>query len=844
MWLLLTGCLATVLMAGEPEVAVESTAYDQRSGQWLFDPATIVSRNDVLYTQSSSEPWEAMPVGGGDLSAMVYCSGAQLDLHLTKSDCWGFQLPPDAAAGGRFFNNVSPGHIRLLLGQRAASLADARFRQRLDLYRGRIIIELGPPDGGVSLTVWGHPHRKFLMIEIHDPGHLLSPIEVQLTQWRDSMQVMATPNTLEAMEIHQRPARPHLVNTGMQDFFHVKDDPLAGRGTALCIGVGDASGQNCAVGPDGRSAQMQVRPDDGGQYQLVIAAAVTPHGDPLAAAREELRMALAAPLSQWQAEHERWWQEWWGQSSLRMESPDRLADWLCAAYHVHLYTLACVNRGEVPCKWDGGAGLMRGDERTWGLAEWVQEIRFTYLPLYGANRLDMARGLTRHYTQMQPYLLAQTKQMWGVAGLWIPETVLPWGHAEDLVLQEGPTDGFFLPWDPDHARYGKFHRFNGYVGFLFTAGLEVCHHYLLYYRYSGDEEFLRSEAYPTLRGVCQFIASLLHKENDGFYHLEPANALETWWMVRDPADTFSGIQAIFPEFVRLAERYGLDGELREQCREILAHLPPPTLAHWDRDGGVDSESNTYAPAATKGTILEARNFEIPALYRVFPFGLSGLDSPDIELTRATFARRIYGITNSWSLDAVWAARLGLTEDAERLLREHAGRYNRFRYGGWSSSNSSVFPGDLSVAPYMDGAGLSALAVQELLLQSHGGVIRVVPAVPPTWSGIFRLAAENGFLVSADVAQGRLRFAELRSLRGGLCRVHNPWPLTVVTDKEGSVVLQSNAATIEWNTEPHARYVLQPADHPLAVYPVSEIRDTRNEQAGLPGRDLQADVQPK
>jgi hypothetical protein len=33
---------------------------------------------------------------------------------------------------------------------------------------------------------------------------------------------------------------------------------------------------------------------------------------------------------------------------------------------------------------------------------------------------------------MKPYLLEQTKRMWGVEGLWIPETVLPWGPSGSM----------------------------------------------------------------------------------------------------------------------------------------------------------------------------------------------------------------------------------------------------------------------------------------------------------------------------------------------------------------------------------------------------------------------------
>ncbi len=119
--LVLFGLLQSLSVAAEPQ----QIPYDPASATWLFDAAGLVSRNDVLYTSPSVEPWEAMPVGGGDLSAMVRYDGENLHLHLTKSDAWGFQTPPDAPLGTRFFNNVSPGHIRITLGDRARNSSNS-----------------------------------------------------------------------------------------------------------------------------------------------------------------------------------------------------------------------------------------------------------------------------------------------------------------------------------------------------------------------------------------------------------------------------------------------------------------------------------------------------------------------------------------------------------------------------------------------------------------------------------------------------------------------------------------------------------------------------------------------
>jgi hypothetical protein len=75
---------------------------------------------------------------------------------------------------------------------------------------------------------------------------------------------------------------------------------------------------------------------------------------------------------------------------------------------------------------------------------------------------------------------------------------------------------------------------------------------------------------------------------------------------------------------------------------------------------------------------------------------------------------------------------------------------------------------------VDGAGLSAFCLQEMLLQSHEDAIRILPATPSTWSGLFRFAARGGFLVSACFSEGIPVLVEIESLGGRPLAIHHPW----------------------------------------------------------------------
>ena len=75
---------------------------------------------------------------------------------------------------------------------------------------------------------------------------------------------------------------------------------------------------------------------------------------------------------------------------------------------------------------------------------------------------------------------------------------------------------------------------------------------------------------------------------------------------------------------------------------------------------------------------------------------------------------------------------------------------------------------------------NASALQEMLLQSHTGVIEVFPAIPADWDDVafHHLRAQGGFLVSAEKRAGKLVSLTIESERGGPARVRIPGSETV------------------------------------------------------------------
>ena len=184
-----------------------------------------------------------------------------------------------------------------------------------------------------------------------------------------------------------------------------------------------------------------------------------------------------------------------------------------------------------------------------------------------------------------------------------------------------------------------------------------------------------------------------------------------------------------------------------------------------------------------------------------------------------------------------AARLGLGDEAARLQAEHCRNTQHWPQGFWDSPSSPYWAGGLVDCPYFDSSGVNAATTTEMLLQSYDGTIRVWPAVPNAWSGVFRLRAETGFMVVSERAAGQVRYVAIESLFGGPCRLVNPWNVQARVTQDGQTVLETDKAEIAFATSQGKTYLVERPDSPLSQFAMAPL-------APAPNQDVKSMSRPR
>jgi hypothetical protein len=739
---------------------------------------TNASRNGIVYHCLTPDPAQALVFGGGGTGGTVHMPEDSLYLLLSRADLWNERGAMGAIAAVR------------LRGTPGLFTSSTPVRQECDLQEAIIRIVLGTPAGEVHLRLRCLRDRDLICLEIDDDRTTPGEWSVALENWHEGETVACVAEgLLETVHLNRGSGfaeRNRAV--GVEAATLGLHDPLLGRAWGLWVAAPGAVCSPDTVGLALPAARQQ---------QVLIATAGEAPGDGtdalaiVTARGRSLARTSAAVVATWAAEHQKWWQAFWATAFLRLQSASGEAEYEERLWHANLYALACGMGGLYPMRFNGGPFLLDRDTRSWDYGYWGQNMRLVYFPMLAAGHYAFVRQYIDWYLGNQAFVAAQTRALFGIDGLAWRETQSCWGADTASSLAEP----------------------NEVMHYHFTNNLEFCLLMELYYRATGDEEFLRDRFYPVLCGILEFFRQFATPGDDGRLHLQPAGAIEVWPQMIDPQSEICGLHHFLPRALVWGEQYGEDAAVLAGWRDFQARLPEIPVGRWHVDWTYDQgihderwltrcelcEDGIYLPAAGQTRERTRRiNMENAELYIVFPWDQVNLDSPDADRRRIenTWNHRTWRYQNNgWAQDAVQLARLGWREELRLALREQTSYAQRFPNGLFISPAQPRFHGLLTEVPYFDTAGVHLTALQEMFVQNQDGLLKLAPAVPETWSGECRLHALDGVQVDLRVREGLPVWARLTAQRdqARLRLKNHRWErLTVTSDGTADETVVSGA----------------------------------------------------
>lgn len=298
----------------------------------------------------------------------------------------------------------------------------------------------------------------------------------------------------------------------------------------------------------------------------------------------------------------------------------------------------------------------------------------------------------------------------------------------------------------------------------------LCRHLWDKYCYNCDEHYLRELALPLMTASVSFIESMLTQTDDGRYILSPATSPENTFLYQEDqsasVDIYTSMsQEIATDLLRCAAQAARivgDEEWAKKREAIADKMVMPGIG---KDGELLEWSQNYKEA-------EIHHRHVSHLYGAYPSDLFTLeDNPAVmEAVRKTLLRRgdeSTGWAMGWRI-CLWA-RLGDGNHALKLLHRQL-RMTDAEYG----QSGGTYPNFLDAHPpfQIDGNYGACAGIIEMLMQSHKGILRLLPALPDEWkSGEVRgLRAKGGYTVDIAWQGGKLLHAMVHADHAGTLRL--------------------------------------------------------------------------
>jgi Domain of unknown function (DUF5703) len=730
------------------------------------------SSYNIAWTTQSKNASESMPCGGGDIGLNVWVEKGELLVYATRSG--SFNEDNNLMKAGRL-------RIKLLPNPFDGKI----FRQELRLQEGYATVD--GENNGVKATVkiWVDVNNPVAHFEISSNKRIA--VEAAYENWRYQDRLITKRENFSNSwkwappENKKYPKDEISFSTGGVLFYHNNGKRTSFDTTVSQQGMDAVKDQlynplkNLAFGGLFRGENFI----DAGKYEGIYEQTdfkAWKLKSKQTAKKHSLILALhneqVADFGQWLqslktvvlnandknafSKTQAWWQQFWSRSFIHINKTDTSsAAWKIGRnFQLFRYMLGCNSNSQWPTKFNGGLftvdplytdSVNKGltpDYRNWGGGlHTAQNQRLVYFPMIKNGDWDLLQSQINFYLRILKNAELRSKIYWNHGGACFTEQMENYGL-------------------PNYAEYGvnrpenfdKGVEFNAWLEYEWDTVLEFCLMMLQEGQYTGRDI---SDRVPFVESCVQFFYEHYAYEakkrtarifdNSGKLTFYPGSGAETFKVATNSTATLAALQTIIGRLLALPEKY-ISADKHHHYDSLLKRTPAISFASFNGH-------TTIAPAKSWERI---NNVESPQLYPVFPWGIYGVGKPnlDIALNTWNYDTNVIKFRShvGWKQDNIWAARLGLTNEAWKL--------NSLKFQDAPRRFPTFWGPGFDWVPDHNWGGSAMIGLQEMLMQIDDKKILLFPAWPKDKDVHFKLNAPYNTIVEAEWKNGKLEMLKV------------------------------------------------------------------------------------